>query len=197
MNLERVKKPNSTIVNALWWTYGRTYDGLRDFYPYKLLVADVLRRADVLPGQTVLDLGCGTGNQLQALAGIKNVTLHGVDGASSMASVASAKLEGHSSGVKFRIVTDDILSFLKGAPSGYYDRILSTNVVYALDERDIFWRELLRVLKPEGRAVIATAISTDSKSLIKDQLKHAGLLRSLKPKLLGVFIFDALINVFG
>jgi ubiquinone/menaquinone biosynthesis C-methylase UbiE len=179
--------------DILWQVYGYTYDGLLHFYPYQELVERVLEAANVQPKEDVLDLGCGTGNQLMRIASATNGKLCGVDASKSMIRIAQRKLPSHS----VKLERADVVSFLKRQPSSSFDKIISTNVVYALSNRDEFWQELLRVLRPEGLAIISTAISHDSSPLIEDQLKHKGLLRSLHPKLIGVFLCDALINVFG
>ena len=191
---QKARKTINLLSTALWWTYGHTYDGLLDFYPYQQLVKEVVFKINIAPGQSVLDLGCGTGNQLLQLAKVPNVQLVGVDGSKSMANVATSKLKSFDNA---RIETGDLVDFLTDQRSGSFDRIISTNVVYALTDRSEFWTELLRVLKPGGYAVIATAISTDSRPLIKEQLKSRGLIQTLKPRLLGVFVCDLLINVFG
>ena len=181
----------------LWFIYGHTYDGLLRFYPYRELVNEVVKTLDVHPAETVLDLGCGTGNQLNAVKDLTSAQLIGVDASRSMVRIAREKLANRGTRNSVKIHEADVVALLSTLPSKSIDKIMSTNVVYALKDRDKFWNELMRVLKPNGVAVIATSISTDSKPLIRDQLEHEGLVKSLHPRLLGVFLCDAVINLFG
>jgi ubiquinone/menaquinone biosynthesis C-methylase UbiE len=71
------------------------------------------------------------------------------------------------------------------------------NVVYAIEQRTELWREVRRILKSGGRAVIATSVSTDSKPIIREHLAHASIWPLLRPKLIAVFLVDAMINQFG
>jgi ubiquinone/menaquinone biosynthesis C-methylase UbiE len=189
--------PRSLAANALWWLYGYTYDGLLDFYPYQKLIEEVVDAADVKSHDRVLDLGCGTGNFLNAAKQKTKENLFGVDVSRTMLASAERKLHTEIARGRATLSQNSILQFLEEQPAESFDCVVSVNVFYALSDREKIWQQLLRVLSPKGRIIIATATKTGSTSLIRDQLKKVGLLGSMKAKLLGVFVVDGLIDTFG
>jgi ubiquinone/menaquinone biosynthesis C-methylase UbiE len=186
---------SAILQKALWAAYAQTYDGLNDFEPYSKLVKDVTGEINPTEGSRILDLGCGTGNQLLVFAGMSSLKLIGVDASGAMLAQARKKLRRAKASVAF--YNEDVLSFLSEAPTASVDFAMSTNVVYALKQRDSFWKELFRVTKPGGIIVIATSVSTDTKQLLTDHLRSKGLRGLIHPRLIGVFLIDQLINVFG
>lgn len=189
-------KPNYAS-RFLWWLYGFTYDGLLTFYPYQKLRDIVIKKSEVKKNDRVLDLGCGTGNYLEKLQYLTEKQLTGVDISGSMLTVAKKKLKNSVESKHVALYQNDILQFLKSQPTGAFDCVISVNVIYALNNRDELWKELLRVISKSGRLIAATAVHTGRKNFISEQLRQVGLLKSLRPKLLGVLIIDSLIDLFG
>ena len=186
----------SYYEKALWWVYGHTYDGLLKFWPYQNLLRLMLERASIKPGLNVLDLGCGTGNLL-AEAFRYDISATGVDISSSMLKRAEKKLGDEIKAGNLKLIKSDVVEFLKTQPDSSYDRILMTNVVYALHNRDQLWEESKRVLKPGGLIVCSTADSTDSHQIVREHLEHRPWYTLLRPRLIGVGVIDGLINAFG
>lgn len=186
-----------SVSRALWVAYGYLYDGLRAFYPYQKLIQTTVQWLDLQPDQTVLDLGCGTGNVLELCLQTAGVQATGVDISRTMLQVARRKLNPALQDGHLQLHEANIEQWLQQLPSGSVDRIVSVNVFYALDDRDTVWREAYRVLKPGGRMVVTSSTKTGSWGIIREHLDHAPWYQLLAPKLLGVFVVDSLINVFG
>jgi arsenite methyltransferase len=119
---------------------------------------DILRRRALVhealgaqPGDRVLDAGCGPGFYVAEIlerVGPKG-SVAGVDASAPMLGLAAKRCEGH-----------DNASFYEGdvtalpVPDAEFDRVLSVQVLEYVDDIPAALAELLRVLRPGGRAVI-------------------------------------------
>jgi SAM-dependent methyltransferase len=99
-----------------------------------------------LKGQRVLDVGCGTGRFVAALAAEARVW--GVDPAPEMLAVARSRAPR---GVGFKVGSAEALPF----KDNWFDRAVLWLVVHLVARRPAF-AELYRVLRPAGRLVVAT-----------------------------------------
>jgi arsenite methyltransferase len=119
---------------------------------------DILRRRrlvhealDAQPGDRVLDAGCGPGFYVAEI--LESVgpsgSVVGVDASAPMLGLAAKRSEGH-----------DNVSFHEGdvtalpVPDSDFDRVLSVQVLEYVEDIPAALGELLRVLKPGGRALI-------------------------------------------
>lgn len=180
----------------LWRLYARCYDGLLDLVPYRRLLDLAADRVELHRGQSLTDLGCGTGNALSLLAeAVPGATLTGVDSSPSMLAVARRKLASRPS---VRFVESDLLDWLEQAPSASIDRILSVNVLYTMQaaERERFWRHAMRALSPEGRLVVITTDRAGIGPVIREQTEHRSFLRSVTPRLAAVLLLNMVIWLF-
>ena len=124
-----------------------TYDELRPADRHWRQVFDVLvAEGDLLTGR-VLDVGCGTGNLVAALAE-RGVRAWGVDPSPEMLAVAREK-DGRGAG--FKEGRAEALPF----KDGWFERALMWLVIHLVDRPRAF-AEAFRVLGPDGRLVIAT-----------------------------------------
>jgi ubiquinone/menaquinone biosynthesis C-methylase UbiE len=107
--------------------------------------------ARLAPGETVLDVGCGTGSL--ALAAKRAVgesgLVTGVDASPEMIALAARKAQRARADVKFDIAVAERLPF----PDATFDAVLATLMLHHLPGpvRHAFAREARRVLKPGGR----------------------------------------------
>ncbi len=113
-----------------------------------------LEKVTLAPGETLLDLGSGTGVDcfLARLRFPKAGTIYGLDQDDVMiqrASQAAAK-KGFQ-GVEFRL--GDLTAF--PFPDGSIDKIISNCVINLVPEKDLVYREIFRVLRPGGSAFIS------------------------------------------
>jgi 2-polyprenyl-3-methyl-5-hydroxy-6-metoxy-1,4-benzoquinol methylase len=106
------------------------------------------------PGSRVLDVGCGSGRDVNALieAGYEAT---GVDGSESMLREAASRYP--SLGGR---MTVDSLPLLASIPDGVYDGILCWAVLMHVPEEHLFDTvfNLRRLLKPGGRLLISTPL---------------------------------------
>jgi ubiquinone/menaquinone biosynthesis C-methylase UbiE len=121
--------------------------------------AGMLRRmtvdnAQIRPGDQVLDVGCGTGEvALLAKTRTKASKVYGIDPAPEMIAVARSKAARKKQDVDFKVGVIEALPF----PEASLDVVTSSLMMHHLPE-DLKARglaEVLRVLKPGGRLLIA------------------------------------------
>ena len=116
---------------------------------YKLWNRKVVRATGLRPGDSALDLACGTGSLTRALAGAVSPTgsVLGVDFSSEMLRAAEAR---PSTNVEYRLgdATD-----LAGVPSGRFDAATIAYGARNIPDLDGLFAEMNRVLRPGGRAV--------------------------------------------
>lgn len=102
----------------------------------------------LIPGERVLDLGCGNGRFFEFFRG-KNIDYFGVDSSESLIAIAKNKYPE----ARFQVVDALNLPF----PNDYFDKVYSIAVLHHIpsDElRSQFLREAKRVLKPGGFFII-------------------------------------------
>lgn len=81
-------------LNNLYRFQRHFYDLTRRFFLFGR--DDLLREMNVLPGERVLEVGCGTGRNLLKLAQLQpEATVYGLDASDEMLKTAGAKLDGH------------------------------------------------------------------------------------------------------
>lgn len=121
---------------------------------------ELLRRADLTPGERVLDLGCGTGIVARLTAAISGElgAVTGLDINPGMLAVARAQpaVEGAAP-----------IEWLQGsvesipAPDASFDLVTCQQVLQFLPDRAAALREAHRVLAPGGRVAIAVFASAE------------------------------------
>jgi demethylmenaquinone methyltransferase/2-methoxy-6-polyprenyl-1,4-benzoquinol methylase/phosphoethanolamine N-methyltransferase len=121
--------------------------------------AGMLRRmtvdnAQIHPGDSILDVGCGTGEvALLAKTRTKAGKVHGIDPAPEMIAVARSKAARKKIDVDFRVGVIEALPF----PDASIDVVTSSLMMHHLPEELQIggMAEVYRVLKPGGRLLIA------------------------------------------
>ncbi len=115
-------------------------------------IADAL---ELRAGDEVLDVGCGTGTLTLALAervGPAGSAV-GVDASPEMIDAAREKSSGVGIGAEFDLVPAQDLPF----PDGRFDAVVTSLTIHHLPPEDRVGalREIIRVVRPGGRVVIA------------------------------------------
>ena len=106
------------------------------------VAAEVVRRAQLQPGETVLDVGCGTGIAAAA-AHAAGAQVVGLDGAPGMIAIARRDVPD----VDFRV--GDFMSLPFG--DGAFDAVISSHALLFADDRVGALREWRRVCRVGGR----------------------------------------------
>jgi ubiquinone/menaquinone biosynthesis C-methylase UbiE len=114
----------------------------------------LIEHARIGAGETVLDVGCGTGTL--AIIAKRRVgasgSVFGIDPSPAMIARATSKARRADVEVDFRTGVVEALQF----PDGQFDVVLSTLMMHHLPRaaREACGREMRRVLKPGGRALV-------------------------------------------
>ena len=130
----------------------------------------------LIPGEKVLDLGCGNGRFYQAMKD-KKVDYFGVDSSEKLIEIAKNKHPG----VRFQVADALNLPF----PNNYFDKVYSIAVLQHIPSQEFrlqFLKEIKRVLKPK-RLLILTVWNLWRKPYIKILIKNALLKPCGKSKL--------------
>ncbi len=111
-------------------------------------MAETLRRLDLGSGQSILDVGCGTGALLSALQRIDPAArLRGVDLTPAMLRIASRKLAPAAA-----LAAADAAALPFADRS--FDLVLTTSSFHLWDDPLAGLREMARVARPTGRIVV-------------------------------------------
>lgn len=115
---------------------------------------ETIRLAQIAPGASVLDVGCGTGTltlRAKAAAGSTG-RVCGVDAAPEMIAQARKKAQKAAAQVEFQAGVVEALEFADGT----FDRVLSSLMMHHLppDLQQRALAEVYRVLKPGGQLLI-------------------------------------------
>ena len=113
----------------------------------------LLRLAHLGPGESVLDVGCGTGTLAIAAKRVAGAAgrVHGIDASPEM--IARAERKATKAGVE--VVFQNALAQALPFPDAQFDAVLSTVMLHHLTRkvREQAAAEMRRVLKPGGRVL--------------------------------------------
>jgi ubiquinone/menaquinone biosynthesis C-methylase UbiE len=135
----------------VWNLYARAYDTINKTVPYLEMLEKVMERMELAPRQRILDVGCGTGNlERKILDAQPTNEIIGIDIAEKMLEKARKKFkEGERASFS---LTD--FNQTTAYQDGYFDRIVSVNSFYALNNPEKAVGEFYRLLKLDGKLVI-------------------------------------------
>ncbi len=136
--LKKTKEDYNKIAEDFSRTRGKPWPEV------EFLVDDYL-----IPGERVLDLGCGNGRLLEPLKG-KEIDYFGVDNSEELIEIAKKR---YPSRVKFQVADALNLPF----PNNYFDKIYSIAALHHVPSKEFrlqFLKEARRVLKPEGLLIL-------------------------------------------
>ena len=113
------------------------------------------RMLDIAPGQMLLDVGCGTGEDVRGMAALVGTTgtVAGVDNSATMVSIARKRSIDCGYPTDFQQADVTQLPFADAT----FDGVRSERVFQHLKDRRTALAEMLRVTKPGGRVVVNDA----------------------------------------
>jgi ubiquinone/menaquinone biosynthesis C-methylase UbiE len=129
------------------------YDRLAaDYARHRQVHPEVLRdlatTGKVTGAATVLEVGCGTGNYLVALAARTGCAGQGIDPSAAML----ARAQTRANHLTFQAGRAEQLDF----PASTFDLVYSVDVIHHVVDRAAYYREAYRVLKPGGQVCTVT-----------------------------------------
>ncbi|WGF87509.1 class I SAM-dependent methyltransferase [Marinivivus vitaminiproducens] len=135
---------DSTYLNLGYWR------DTNDYRQAAEAMVDLLGHAAAIgEGDTVVDAGCGFGDQDVRLAQTRNaVRIHGVNITESQ--IAHARLHNAHPRVTYHVASATALPFEDGS----IDKVVSLEAAFHFDTRETFLREAFRVLRPGGRLAV-------------------------------------------
>jgi ubiquinone/menaquinone biosynthesis C-methylase UbiE len=150
-----VEQPAQTEGSLIRWApYYDVFTNIISMGQARRLRYTTIDQALIKPGDSVLDVGCGTGEiTLPAKTRAKNGNVYGIDPAPEMITVARKKAARKGLEIDFRVAVIESLPF----PDASMDVVTSSLMMHHLPE-DLKARglaEIYRVLKPGGRLLIA------------------------------------------
>jgi len=156
----------------------------------------VLEAIKLLPGEKVLDIGCGPGFVVEEIVGRVGTAgkVSAMDVNAGAIELARARCAAHSN-VEFQCAKATALPY----PDSSFDAAVATQVYEYVRDLEAAFRELYRVLRPEGRTVIMdtdwrTAVWHSSDAARMERILNAWdehLVDPVLPRTLGARLRDA------
>ena len=140
------------------------------------LVHELVGYAGVPAGARVLDVGCGIGGPALYLAGALGCTVVGVTLSAQQAARAAEKAAAAGLAERTEFHQMDALS--TGFPDASFDVLWAVESLMHIADREAFFAEAMRLLRPGGRLAIATwsqrdgELAEDERELVDQILKH-------------------------
>ncbi len=179
--LLRVVAPSRARARGLRW-WGRHYDMVRekDEEMFALLyihfIKDRLRRTFGAAKLSILDAGCGQGRITIPLA-LMGHEVVGVD--LSERAIEAAKQNAQRAAVTPRLLAGDLNEALPAFGPGTFDCVISTEVLYLLENYEELISHMVRLLRPGGLLIISLRTKLFYAMLFvmrRDLKKAAGLI---------------------
>jgi demethylmenaquinone methyltransferase/2-methoxy-6-polyprenyl-1,4-benzoquinol methylase/phosphoethanolamine N-methyltransferase len=150
-----VEQPAQTEGSLIRWApYYDFVTNMMTLGQARRLRKTTVDQALIRPGNSVLDVGCGTGEvTLLAKTRAKQGSVYGIDPAPEMIAVARKKASRKGLEIDFRVGVIEALPFADSSIDVVTSSLMMHHLPQDLKERGLV--EIYRVLKPGGRLLIA------------------------------------------
>lgn len=116
------------------------------------LTVRLAQRADLSPGMSVLDVGCGIGTQSIYLARELGCRLTGISTSTVGVEIARTRASEHGMGETARFEARDAMD--NRLPDASFDRVFSLESAHLMPDKQRMFRECFRVLKPGDKLAL-------------------------------------------
>lgn len=145
-----MKKPPHYIPAFHFHWLTRWYDPVvRGLFPESEIKAALIAQARIQSGQTVLDIGCGTGTLMLMIKQVQpGAVVHGIDMDAAILDIAREKAGEAGEALQLQQGSATLLPY----PDASFDRVFTSLMLHHLirTDRQQALREAFRVLKPGG-----------------------------------------------
>ena len=179
-----------------WEIYSYFYSlSLRNLFPYRRLLEDLSNTLDIKGRENILDAGCGPGLVIEKVIEEnkgQGISITGLDLSNRMIKHAHRRCKNFSN-VKLQVAN---LNENLGFSDSYFDKVVCSNTLYALENprRVIF--EFHRVLKPGGAVIIANPKpNAGEKELIRQHITAINKLTPIYKKINCILVSLLLIPI--
>eukprot|EP00993_Chasmostoma_nieuportense_P001126 NODE_2033_length_1297_cov_56.429060_g1935_i0.p1 GENE.NODE_2033_length_1297_cov_56.429060_g1935_i0~~NODE_2033_length_1297_cov_56.429060_g1935_i0.p1 ORF type:complete len:350 (+),score=74.85 NODE_2033_length_1297_cov_56.429060_g1935_i0:158-1207(+) len=135
--------------------YGEEFDASLARHEYWLA-----HRLEILPGMRVLDVGCGVGGPMRAIARFTDARITGLNNNQYQIKRGRATLEREHLGHLCEFVHGDFMKM--PFPENTFDRVYAIEATCHAPNKTIVFAEMLRVLKPGGIVALYDWAMTDN-----------------------------------
>ncbi|MFZ5352255.1 MAG: class I SAM-dependent methyltransferase [Bacillota bacterium] len=125
----------------------QVYDSVREGDP--VIISRMLTEKQLDENSSVLEIGCGTGNNTVLISKVSSAKVYGMDQSAGMLEKAMAK---HSD---IEYSQGDAVT-LKGFADNQFDLVYMVDVIHHIKNIDIMFENIARILKEEGRVFVFT-----------------------------------------
>lgn len=187
------RKPalRSRLLSCLWNMYALVYDELLHLEPYRHLLRLVAQHSQTGTDGLICELGCGTGNVLLEIAKTSSSRIVGVEPSDTMLHQTREKTRQIH---RITLLQAQAVTGLRSLSDNSVDTFVMCNVLYAIPDRDELWREIARVLAPDGQIVICHSDRGGSLPIIIEHLRRGSWRSFLRTGLYAVALIDAFIS---
>ncbi|MFJ1936549.1 class I SAM-dependent methyltransferase [Kitasatospora sp. NPDC088160] len=137
------------------------------------LVATLIDRLRLQPGQTLVDLACGTGGTGLWLARALTAHLDGIDISDTAIGLATARRAAFVAPDRARFTVATLQA--TGLPDTHAHAAICIDAISHATDRTTALTELHRILHPGARAVLTRALRPEAEPGWTEQVQHAGL----------------------
>lgn len=156
---EHAYRDSWDLDNSLAIHYGYWDEKVRSFPASLVRMNEIMsEQAGILPGEKVLDAGCGVGGSSIFLASVRGATVRGITLSAKQVQKATgnAKEKGVEDNVNFQVMDYCNTSF----PDESFDIVWGCESICYASNKEEFIKEAWRLLKPGGRLIVADGFVT-------------------------------------